>query len=157
MIGDREVLRTCLNMDETVFYVPAHRIIFQALRHYDATVYDRQPVDFKRLKDYLQVAKTGASNQLEEIGEKQYLSEVFGLIESPCHWRMYLHIVQDSKRRRDLIDKDELRDPPKQILASFRMKKKEEFPELEDLPYSRLAKSMIMDNRNRLHYASITP
>src|SRR5215469_4636967 len=62
-----------------VFYLEPHKIIFTAIQ---AAVAEGSPVDYPTLLHRL-------SPVLQEIGGKQYLSELYGFIPTPKAWEHY--------------------------------------------------------------------
>jgi replicative DNA helicase len=73
-------LENAADIDPQLFWVPANRIIFKAVRdlapHFDA-------IDFGALRSAL------SADELEEIGGIQYLDEVFGFVPTAKGWRWY--------------------------------------------------------------------
>jgi replicative DNA helicase len=64
-----------------MFYLPAHRQVFSALRALHSQNY---PIDFLTLKNFLTTAEC-----LEEIGGTQYLNELFAFVPSDAGWKFY--------------------------------------------------------------------
>lgn len=81
--------------DETLFYLPAHRAIFNAVQELRG---DRRDVELIGLTDVLR-----ASGKLEEVGGPSTLADLATDIPTPTLLQNYLHIVADNCRRRAII------------------------------------------------------
>jgi replicative DNA helicase len=78
-------------LETNLFYIPAHRIIFQ---HLLDTYQDDGTTDFIIVRDSLRLTELG------EIGGVQYLAEVYGFVPTSANWRFYLEQMIDYYQRR---------------------------------------------------------
>jgi replicative DNA helicase len=82
-----------LSLKPEIFYVPAHRIIWLALR---AVSEAGQPFEFHLVKGKLQ-----QQGLLEEIGGTQYLNDVYTFVPTGSNARYYLEQVLECYQRRE--------------------------------------------------------
>jgi replicative DNA helicase len=75
------------------FYIPAHQTVFAAI---EELVNTNTAVDWHTVLN-------GLAGQIEEIGGKEWLSSLFGVVPSPDNWEHYAAIVLDCYDRRRLI------------------------------------------------------
>jgi replicative DNA helicase len=75
------------------FYIPAHQTVFAAI---EELVNTNTAVDWHTVLN-------GLAGQIEEIGGKEWLSSLFGVVPSPDNWIHYSEIVLDCYDRRRLI------------------------------------------------------
>jgi replicative DNA helicase len=81
-------------LDPALFYIPAHRMIFQ---HLLDTYQDDGTTDFIIVRDSFRLT------EIAEIGGLQYLSEVYGFVPTAANWRFYLEQMIDTYERRVTI------------------------------------------------------
>lgn len=78
-------------LEPDLFYIPAHRIIFQ---HLLDCYQDDGTTDFVIVKDSFRLTELG------EIGGVQSLSEIYGFVPTSGNWRFYLEQMIDHYQRR---------------------------------------------------------
>ncbi len=109
MVWSAESRRECLKLNEKVFYIPAHQIIFVAIRDLDK---QNLPPDFHLLKHHLKSQAINTGTLLDEVGGSEYLNQVFDatpLRENNWgdNWKHYRSFVLDYATRREVIDRSE--------------------------------------------------
>lgn len=105
MVWSADSRRECLKLDPKVLYIPAHQIIFEAIRDLDQKGF---PPDFHLLKHQLKSKPLGDETLLDEIGGLEYLNEIFEatpLRENTWgdNWKHYRSFVIDYATRREAI------------------------------------------------------
>jgi replicative DNA helicase len=83
----------CARVGMDWFYIPAHQSVFAAI---EELVESNTAVDWHTVLN-------GLAGEIEEIGGKEWLSSLFGVVPSPDNWDHYAAIVLDCYDRRRLI------------------------------------------------------
>src|SRR5271166_5080247 len=91
----RSVLETYCGLSPAVFYIPAHQIVFG---HMCEMLERNQLLDFSVILDRLK-----ASNQVDEIGGKEGLSDIWGFPDTSGDHEYYSGVILDCYRRRVAI------------------------------------------------------
>lgn len=89
------LVEQCESLNPQIFYIPAHRIIFQMLIDLWNS---NSPQDFVTCKMWLRDHK-----QLEEVGGVEGLNEIWSFIPTSEAWAHYLGILKDNHIRRQTI------------------------------------------------------
>jgi replicative DNA helicase len=79
-------------LPKEAFYIPAHQLIWAALRD---LLLEKKPLDYIAVKDRMSALK-----QLEEIGGPEGLSELYDFVPTWQNYKFYADIVQDHYRVR---------------------------------------------------------
>jgi replicative DNA helicase len=95
MLLSRDTAQECSRLPEDCFYVPAHLLVFRALK---GLVVADLPIDFVTLKHRLAGAK-----QLAEIGGPEFLNELFTFVPTSANWGYYADIAKEFYQRRITI------------------------------------------------------
>jgi hypothetical protein len=114
-------------LNPSLFYLPANRIIFDALRELEENGSEIQHAsldNFLILRNFLV-----SINALEDAGGVEYLNDIYNAVPTPANWHYYAEILQTGYGKREGIVACEkmlnlLRDPgtnlaPSQILAEI--------------------------------------
>lgn len=84
-----------LALPKEAFYIPAHQILWEVLND---LVAEKRPLEFVIVKNRLLTLR-----QWEEVGGREYLSEVYGFVPSFANYKHYAQIVMDNYRLRQAI------------------------------------------------------
>jgi len=84
-----------MQIPSEAFYVPANRIVFDALRELDQS---GPAFDFHLMKKWL--TDTG---RLEEIGGVEWLSSLWSFVPTSANWQFYAKLVKENYQRRNAI------------------------------------------------------
>ena len=96
MMMEPEAMGLCLEyLDEDCFYHPAHRTLFRFLK---TGFENNRPLDGVLLEQALRDA-----GQLDEIGGRQYLVDVYNSVASAANAEYYARVVKDKSLLRGLI------------------------------------------------------
>ena len=96
MMMEPEAMGLCLEyLDEDCFYHPAHRTLFRFLK---TGFENNRPLDGVLLEQALRDA-----GQLDEIGGRQYLVDVYNSVASAANAEYYAKVVKDKSLLRGLI------------------------------------------------------
>jgi hypothetical protein len=96
LLAPDEVMKHCARrVSAKAFHIPAHRLLFDTICEWPLP---DKAVDFIWLKDTLK-----DRNQLAEVGDKEYLSDLFGFVPSAENAGFYAQIVADKYARRQIM------------------------------------------------------
>lgn len=88
--------KVCEEIDSSVFYSEAHRLIFEGINY----LYEHKtPVDVTTITDYLENHKN-----LGIVGGVEYLSEIIDSVSTAANIEYYIDIVREKALRRALIE-----------------------------------------------------
>lgn len=80
------------SIQSDLFYVPAHRLIFEHLRE----LFEHgSTLDFVPFKDFL-----ARSGQLQEAGGPEYLDQIWDFVPSAANWKHYQSVLAQFRTRR---------------------------------------------------------
>jgi replicative DNA helicase len=96
LLSDRIATEMSSMLEEDLFYRPAHRLIFRAIKQ--LTV-NSKPVDLVTVKDELI-----SRGNLADVGGEDYLVTIATYVPSPANAKYYAGIVQDKAVLRSLED-----------------------------------------------------
>lgn len=91
--GDKVAVELALGRE--CFYIPAHGIVWEVAND---LVAEKRPTDYVVVKNRLE-----SLDQLEEVGGKETLSELYGFVPTWQNFRYYAEIVRDKYRKRRAI------------------------------------------------------
>ena len=92
LLDESTIDRIVNNLDEDDFYVPAHKIVFSAMK---SIVNSNNALDFVVLADYLE-----RNAQLDVIGGIDYLTTLATAIPTAANYESYLEIVERESAKR---------------------------------------------------------
>jgi replicative DNA helicase len=94
MVLSKDAALECCRLPEEIFYAPAHRLLFRALKE---LVEVNHPIDFIILKNKL------STEELAEIGGPEFLNELWGFIPTASAFQYYADIAREFHQRRITI------------------------------------------------------
>jgi replicative DNA helicase len=96
MLQSGDAIDGCANMEPEAFYVPAHAVVFEAIREMRAKL---QPVDPITVGAALAKRET----PLEVENSEFFLMDLFTFVPSAANWDHYLDLVLEAAGRRKII------------------------------------------------------
>ncbi|MCH2175826.1 MAG: replicative DNA helicase [Lentisphaeria bacterium] len=100
MLQDPSTMDTVISklQNESAFYIPAHRKLFQGLADINRKLRPGDVVDMITVLEYLETHKF-----LDEIGGEEFLNKAFNTVPSTANIEKYLTLVHDKSLMRNMI------------------------------------------------------